>query len=390
MSLRPARVLTKASFLALASFVALSAKAQTLTTLYTFQNNGDGYDPRSGVVSSGNMLYGTLIGSTAGSGSVFQYNLQTGVESTLYTFSGNADGALPFGGLLYLNGNLYGTTSGGGDYGYGTVFKVNAATGTETVLHSFGGPYATNGADGSQPFASLIYAGGYLYGTTEFGGTYDQGSIFKINPKTGDETTIHSFEFSEGDFPVAGVVYSGGSLYGTTSNDGPSGGGTVFRTDPISGETTVVHAFNRLTTDGWYSCSGLLAIKGSLYGTTAFGGTSYQGTIFKINLATGTETVLYNFTDGNDGGEPVAALTYRSGKFYGTALSGGIYGLGTVFSFNPATRTEKVLHTFGNSTDGGSPPSVLTYANGAFYGSTLSINPSIGGTNYGTIFAISP
>src|ERR1700678_4036743 len=96
----------------------------------------------------------------------------TGTLTTLHTFTGYSDGATPTGNLLVLNGSLYGTAQFGGTTGTtncpdgcGVTFRMNPRTGKETVLHSFLG-----GTDGSFPAAGLIYANGMFYGTTQFGG----------------------------------------------------------------------------------------------------------------------------------------------------------------------------------------------------------------------------
>jgi uncharacterized repeat protein (TIGR03803 family) len=84
---------------------------------------------------------------------------------------------------------------------------------------------------------------------------------------------------------------------------------------------------------------------GNLYGTTLNGGTTGNGTIFKVD-ATGQETVLYSFTGGTDGANPQAGLIMDSvGNLYGTTTGGGqsgggcptitFAGCGTVFVVTP-------------------------------------------------------
>jgi uncharacterized repeat protein (TIGR03803 family) len=76
--------------------------------------------------------------------------------------------------LIDVKGALYGTTESGGRYDEGTVFRVSL-TGKEKVLHSFG-----LGSDGVGPLASLIDVNGTLYGTTSAGGAYGDGTIFAL------------------------------------------------------------------------------------------------------------------------------------------------------------------------------------------------------------------
>jgi len=136
--------------------------------------------------------------------------------TTLYSFSGATDGENPHGGVIYQGGSLYGTTGFGGTSQYGTVFKIDVATGAETVLHRFGG-----GADGANPFGGLLYFGGALYGTSwGGGGSCDCGTVFRMDPVNGANTVLHIFGGADGGFPVAALIYHAGSLYGTTSQGG--------------------------------------------------------------------------------------------------------------------------------------------------------------------------
>jgi len=135
--------------------------------------------------------------------------------------------------ILDSKDNLYGTTTLGGAVGAGTVFKLSR-TETETILHSF-----TGGADGIFPQAALILdKNGNLYGTTEYGGSFDLGTVFELTP-TGMETVLHSFanDGTDGIYPLAGVaIDTAGNLYGTTVEGGggncEGGCGVVFKIVP--------------------------------------------------------------------------------------------------------------------------------------------------------------
>jgi uncharacterized repeat protein (TIGR03803 family) len=107
-------------------------------------------------------------------------------EKLLYSFANNPDGANPRYAtpVLDTKGNLYGTTEYSGAYGFGAVYEVTPS-GTETILHSFG----ANG-DGSQPYCALTFdTAGSLYGTTNVGGAYNQGTVFEVTP-SGTETIL--------------------------------------------------------------------------------------------------------------------------------------------------------------------------------------------------------
>jgi uncharacterized repeat protein (TIGR03803 family) len=208
-------------------------------------------------------------------------------------------GANPNGPLIAdAAGNLYGTaTTGEGYQGLGGVFKVTPA-GVATVLYTFTGA----NSDGFLPFytAGLVAdAAGNLYGTTQYGGTFGWGTVYKLTPpvagsNTWSETVLYSFTGgNDGAYPVSSLILEAkGNLYGTTPFGGSSGfgqigSGTVYElTPPSTGSTwseTVLHAF--VGSDGARPISALTADSaGNLYGTTALGGSTNLGTVFKIVL----------------------------------------------------------------------------------------------------------
>jgi uncharacterized repeat protein (TIGR03803 family) len=203
---------------------------------------------------------------------------------------------------------------------------------------------------------------GVLYGTTTFGGNAGCdargcGTVFSLDPGTGTEAVLHNFAGgTDGAVPYAGVISVNGMLYGTTFDGGGTCAcGTVFSLDPASGTETVLHEFGT-GTDGQEPFAGLTYVKGKLYGTARAGGTFGAGAIFSIDPGTGTEKVLYSFCSQfgcPDGGDPETALIQVNGILYGTTDAGGNetycpndnnpLGCGTVYSFDPNTRTEKVL-----------------------------------------------
>jgi uncharacterized repeat protein (TIGR03803 family) len=284
-------------------------------------------------------------------------------EKVLYSFNLNGtDGAVPEAGLIVdAAGNLYGTTYFGGTYLYGTVFELTPAGGggwTEQVLHSFN----NNGADGSLPAAGLIFdAAGNLYGTTVNGGTGSNcvlgcGTVFELTPAAGGgwtEQVLHSFNNNgaDGSTPFAGLIFdAAGNLYGTTFAGGTYGYGTVFELTPAAGggwTETVLHNFGN-GTDGTAPYAGLIFdAAGNLYGTTSYGGTYNYGTVFELTPAAGggwTETVLHNFGNGTDGITPYAGLIFdAAGNLYGTTFVGGTYGYGTVFEVTPVSVAEQFV-----------------------------------------------
>jgi uncharacterized repeat protein (TIGR03803 family) len=149
--------------------------------LASFAGKPYGAHPWSGLTEVGGWLYGTTwLGGAGNFGNVFKLKPSNGKLDLIYSFKGAPyDGDMPVGTLLIMNGALYGTTTAGGVYGGGTIFEV-LHSGAESVLHYFGG--ARHGYDGTGPFGSLIAVGGVLYGTTTGGGTYGDGTVFRITP----------------------------------------------------------------------------------------------------------------------------------------------------------------------------------------------------------------
>lgn len=209
------------------------------------------------------------------------------------------------------------------------------------------------------------------------------------------ETSVHDFAggSNDGSAPVGGLVAdSSGNLYGTTGAGGsytdcsPFGQtcGVVFELTPTgnSWTETILYTFTG-GSDGGEPLAGLvLDSQGNLYGTTAVGGVFSMGTVFMLSSASGTwtESVLYNFRGGSDGAYPQAAVTLRNGSIYGTTYAGGgndclgaPSGCGTIFQLVHGNNswTENVLYRFTNGADGAFPYANLIFDPvGNFYGAT--------------------
>jgi uncharacterized repeat protein (TIGR03803 family) len=376
--------------LALAVVTTPPAQAQTFDVLYSFTGGTDGGEPVATLLrdTKGNLYGTTLEGGTSGVGTVFKLD-KTDNETVLYAFSGGADGGYPESNLVQDSaGNLYGTTLYGGTgdckLGCGVVFKLDTA-GKETVLHSFKGS-----PDGNYPSAGLVRdAAGNLYGTTPSGGTSSAGVVFRV-AKTGKEKVLYTFTGGkDGGNPFGGLIQdAAGNLYGTTTYGGDLscnngfGCGTVFKLSK-TGKETVLYSFMG-GGDAEYPYSDLvLDGKGNFYGTTLFGGASGAGAVFKLSK-TGKETVLYSFTGGSDGKYPYAGLVRdRKGNLYGATEYGGSSSYGTVFELDTAG-AETVLHNFTDGSDGGYPiAGLILNSSGSLYGAAQS-----GGSGGGTVFKI--
>jgi uncharacterized repeat protein (TIGR03803 family) len=400
------------------------AAAQTETVIYTFDISPHGAGPLAGLTfdGSGN-LYGTTPGGGFGNfsdGTAFELTPSSGgsmwTPSLLETYgisSGHPNGGLIFDGA----GNLYGATAGGGAHGGGVVFELVPQAGggwTEKWLHQFG-----QGTDGINPVGNLVFdSAGNLYGTTVQGGTYGEGTVFELIPQAGGlwtEKVLHNFSNTgpDGAEPEAGVILdAAGNLYGTTLFGGTNrsrGGyvGVVYELSPAGSEwnETILYSFaqSRYDAAGPYG-SLIFDATGNLYGTTTSGGRYFgDGTVFELSphsRGPWTETVLHSFSDaGKDGYHPYCSLIFDSaGNLYGTTSQGGAYGQGgsflggTVFELMPASGgnwTERIVHSFGNGTDGSEPLDGLIFdASGNLYGTTEYGGGGVG-DGPGTVFEIS-
>jgi uncharacterized repeat protein (TIGR03803 family) len=206
--------------------------------------------------------------------------------TSIWTFTGGSDGARPFAPLIADDsGALYGTTGNGGTLGNGIIFKLTPPKFDQTSWNLQPIWNFTGGADGSEPDASLIFdKAGALYGTTYVGGASGLGVVFKLTPPRFGQTswsqqTLWSFTGgSDGGDPLAAVIADqAGALYGTTNQGGSQSNGVVFKlTPPKFGQTawtdTTLWTFSG-GSDGGVPDAPLIADgRGAIYGTTQFGG----------------------------------------------------------------------------------------------------------------------
>jgi uncharacterized repeat protein (TIGR03803 family) len=270
---------------------------------------------------------------------------------------------------------LYGVAPGGGDFGSGTVFKLNRDGSDFTVLHAFttlpprSGP---SNSDGMIPTGLISGSDGKLYGTASRGGSNGFGAIFKLNTDGSGFTNLYCFAASDGQNPQGGVIQGpDGMLYGTAQNGGANGSGTVFKLGPDGQNLTVLYDFTALidgtNSDGIQPYSGLVLSGDTLYGTARYGGPSGSiraspqqpigsGTLFSLKTNGTGFRVLHSFETfsgnslapkNNDGASPYAALILgKDGKIYGNAPEAGPGAAGTIFSTG-TNGNYTVLHAFG-------------------------------------------
>ncbi len=375
----------------------LNTNGTDYTNLYDFMNQNDGSEP-TGVILSGNMLYGTAMNAGAnGQGVVFAVSTSGTNFSTLFSFSENyanangpvnSDGSSPRTSLNLTGTTLYGTAPDGGPNGHGTVFAVTT-NGTFTTISSL--------PDGDSPESASILSGNTFYGTTYEGGTDGDGTVFAVNTDGTGYTNLYNFtDGNDGEWPIGGLILSGGTLYGTTISGGTNNLGTLFAINTNGTGFITLYSFtlsegganpfvlsnNKLyvvcsgnvlsyptlfsintdgtgfTNIGTFSFpNGLTPINGiilsgnTIYGTTKLDGANDEGSVFSINTDGTDFEILYSFSalsaGTNSGGAyPEAGLILSGNTLYGTASEGGAFGAGTVFSINTDGTGFATLHSF--------------------------------------------
>jgi uncharacterized repeat protein (TIGR03803 family) len=297
---------------------------------------------------------------------------------TLASFNGS-NGDSPIASLIEdSSGNLFGTTDAGGTFNNGTVFEVAAGSGSITTLASF------NGSNGAVPFAGLIEdSSGNLFGTTREGGTSNSGTVFEVVAGSGSITTLASFNGFNGAIPSGGLVEDGsGNLFGTTF-EGLLGFGNVFEVAAGSGSITTLAWFDG--SSGVDPIAGLVEDgSGNLFGTTFGGGRPGPGTVFEVVAGSGSITTLASF-NGSNGADPFAGLVEdRSGNLFGTTREGGTSNNGTVFEVAAGSGSITTLASF-NGANGADPfAGLVEDRSGNLFGTTREG----GASNIGTVFEV--
>jgi len=448
------------SVMVVLAFASVASAEWKEEVLYSFQGGPrDGSIPAGGVVfdKAGNLYGATTDGGSGGCpnqgcGMVFQLSppAQKGgawTEASIYAFrgvlNGATDGFTPAGGLIIDGqGNLYGTTAYGGDgpcillgthAGCGIVYELSppAQKGgqwTYTILYNFQG-----GSDGYFPWGNLVFdKQGNIYGATQFGGGKGTtcniiyggqcGTVFKLSPpkqKGGEwtEKILHRFKSgTDGANPNGGLVLdSRGPIYGTTFGGGNENGecgslgcGTVFTLKPPSkkGGAWTEETFYRFSgQDGANPEAGVVfGGNGNLYGTVYAGATNGNGAVFNLAAPKGghglwKETVLYRFSNGNDGANPAAGLVLDvRGDMYGATSRGeGGSQYGELFRLKPPGRKRgpwvfSVLYGFHGSLDAAQPTAGLVFDGaGNLYGTSPygGTGTRCGSGACGTVFEVS-
>jgi uncharacterized repeat protein (TIGR03803 family) len=282
--------------------------------------------------------------------------------------------------LLFSQTTFYGLTPSGGSTGGGAIIKYES--GTNTISSEFNFP---NEPKYPATYAAPLQASnGKLYGMTRSGGG-GYGTIFSFDPISNTEVQLLNFNNSDGAFPIGSLVQAtNGKLYGMTNNGGSDNKGVLFSFDIST--NVLVKLVDFTGANGTYPSGSLVqANNGKLYGMTQTGGFNGVGTMFSFDPATNNMNHLLDF-DNLNGAFPTGRLIQiDNGKLYGLTTSGGVEGSGTLFSFDPVTNNQEKLYDFINAANAFPHGSPVQAGNGKLYGMTG------GGINgSGTIFSFDP
>lgn len=405
----------------LGSIFRINTDGNGFATVFSFDYT-HGWGANGGVVLSGGVLYGvTGIGgagnSGLGNGVVYGVHTDGSSPAALAIFGDFSGGSAPSTGLVWSGNMLFGTTENGGAPGHGTLFEIGTNGSGYAQAHEFSFPdNFGNNPDGYDPRAAMVLSAGMLYGTTRYGGTNDSGVvyrmnadgtgftnicfggslaalavsgtdlygvndvIFKLSTNGSGRSTVYTFIGAEGNNPLAGLTVSGNVLYGTTYSGG-SGGGNIFQVDNDGTHFTNIYSFTG-GNDGAHPASVLVLTNNVLYGTTVHGGSNDAGTVFKINTDRTGFSVLHTFTV-TDGWVPRDLLLSGS-SLYGTAAGGGASNAGCIFKLDTSGNNFTVLYNFTGGADGATPTESLVLLNNTLYGTTEA-----GGlSGQGTVFSL--
>jgi uncharacterized repeat protein (TIGR03803 family) len=320
-------------------------------------------------LTDGTFITATSSGAANGSGAILSFEENGNVE-VLFAFNGATTGSNISGSLAYDSGAniIYGLCSNGGQNGLGTAFKYVINSEIFSVIHEF-----TGAEDGSFPQGGLALGdNGILYGTAQFGGSLNQGTIFSINPIENNFQVIYELNnsSSDGRYPMGRLIQAeSGLLLGTCSEGGASGTGTIFSCS-TSGVYTRLHSLSA-SANGGFPKSGLTdGDDGFYYGVTEFGAANGFGSLYRIG-ETGGFVKLRDMEYTTDGSNPLGSLLLmEDGDLVGSTSSGGANNFGTVFTYNSDSGLIKI-HDFSLPLEGSGPNGSII-SGSDFFGVTAS------------------
>lgn len=364
------------------------------TILHKFA--GDDFEfPLGGLATNGSKIFGvtstTQPYSSGHAGTIFSMNLDGSGFQLLHAFPYSfsvieQDASYPTSPPIVVGSKIYGTSRvvadslfNGGNIESNIIYSMNLdGSGFQSVS-------SVNILVASGPSGNLLAVGTTLYGTTGLGGPNAESSVYSVNRDGTGYNVLHSFYGSTGIIPNEGLTVADSKIYGTTLSTIGGSPGTVFSSNTDGSEFQTLHVFSASPedSDGWKPNGNLAVVGSTLYGTTISSGINGLGTIYSMNLDGTGYKILHSFSN-SDGWAPNGGLTAVGSKLYGTA---GVIDSGSIFSMNLDGSGFQTITTF-NPSDVGFDFSLeggLTAVGSTLYGSLTSF---IGSKNDGAIFSI--
>lgn len=267
-------------------------------TSYAVLNNfsgTNGKNPYVGLTCAAGVLYGaTAAGGISNKGAIFRVNPDGSGYAVIKSFL-TSEGILLMSPVIVDGQTIYGTTLSGGISNRGTIYSIGTNGSGFAVLKTFAA------GDGSQPRHGLVLCGNTLYGTTDGGGVNSNSIVYRMNTDGSDYTVLKRFSEpdpisgtnADGSYLQAGLVMWNGVLYGTAGWGGIYDNGVIFKINPDGTGFAVLKQFPDYTgtgngygvnSDGAYPWGDLMVANGVLYGVTRYGGNYGDGTLFSLTI----------------------------------------------------------------------------------------------------------
>ncbi len=321
--------------------------------------------------ATGNLLGMTYWEGSLQAGTLYEYDLETDAFEKTHDFN-YFSGANPSYIFQASNGEIYGIAKYGGLFNGGTLFAYRGGAVVPLTHFEFN-------TTGTQPTYNLVESGGKLYGTTTEGSLGGHGVLFSLN--LADEAFAVVHQFSSSEYPGYLAVAPDGNLYGSNFNGGSENVGALFKFDIATLQYTVLQNFSSLS-DGSYP-QNIVWFDGAFYGTTSYNGPFDGGTLFKLEYPSDVFSVVANFMEAN---QPRSLSLHSNGNFYGMCARPNGDPAGGIFEFALDEEEPTVIHTFQNKNNGFNPfGSMLQSTDGSIYG--LSSGGKFG---EGTLFRFDP
>ncbi|MEO8210388.1 MAG: choice-of-anchor tandem repeat GloVer-containing protein, partial [bacterium] len=334
--------------------------------IFSFKGS-DGATPKGTMTMIDNTLYGyTSAGGKKDKGVIFKINTDGKDFRLLYSFedgSDNGTGKEPHhDAMLFFNNALYGATLYGGSNNNGVIFKINQDGSGYNPVHVF----KAGDSDGGQSHSGVIAIGNVFYGMTALGGTQGHGTIFKMNPDGSDFKVIYSFHKPSGHEPHGRLTLGsdGHTLFGITKSGGDNDFGVTFSFDLNNSSYNVLHTFQKGNVNDGYTCEhGYITINNNrLYGLAQYGGVNDKGIVFSLNSDGSDFQVIHSFGgDAKDGKSPFGSLHLNNGFLFGTTQDGGENDKGTIFKISSDGNEYQTLLSFDRETSGEYPIDNVTF-----------------------------